>query len=231
MSDCCSCTLLIGSITLLVGLIFYLPIEFAIYYPYFDKDWESTTCMVSSIQRFHVYSWEDTDEDASYYLDYSLFDVKVSIDGEWKQGFACGCSDATMLSGTAALNGQYPYQYSLCRDDRECGNMYLMPAWYCNECKNCTKYISRGAQKCKYLLKNGNDVISHAKQIPSGYKLDYPTEHSTYIQVIFMDSPFYYKSDYIGFQVVVLGIMVLLPSLIVILVLLYYLIVGIKKCL
>ncbi|CAG9334991.1 unnamed protein product [Blepharisma stoltei] len=230
MSGGCSCILLIASVALLVGLIFYLPIEFAIYYPYFDKDWESTTCMVSSIQRFHVYSRLDVGEDASYYLDYSLFDVKVNIDGEWKQGFACGCSDATTWSGTQALNGKYPYQYSLCRDDRECGNMYLMPAWYCNECTECDIYISSGVQKCKYLLKNGNDVISHAKQIPSGYKLDYPTEHSTYIQVIFMDSPYYVKTDYLGFQIVVLGMMVCFPALILILALLCYLLEVIKDC-
>ncbi|CAG9334990.1 unnamed protein product [Blepharisma stoltei] len=215
-----------------VGLILYLPIEFVIFYPYFDKDWDSTTCMVSSIQSFKVFSWEDANQGLVYHIDYSLFDVKVSIDGEWKQGFACGCSDVTdLVTASTALNGKYPYQFSLCRDDRECGNMYMMPAWYCNECTDCNKYISRGAQKCKYYLRNGNDVISHAKQIPSGYKLDYPTEHSTYIQVIFRDSPYYVKSDYIAIQVVILGVGVCMPALIVIIVLIHYLIAGFKKCL
>ncbi|CAG9323394.1 unnamed protein product [Blepharisma stoltei] len=176
--------------------------------------------MVDSIKRYKIHSNTD-DNGSTTYVYYSLFDVRVNIAGHWVQGFACGCSHATALTAETVLDGAYSYQYSICKNDKVCGNMLLMPAWFCNECNKCTQFLSQEEKDCKYFLKTPHNQIDSVKEIPVGYKLDYPTEHSTFIQVIFMDDPFYFKSDYIALQIICFWIMIILPAAYILLHLIY----------
>ncbi|CAG9334989.1 unnamed protein product [Blepharisma stoltei] len=228
-SDCCYClTLIISSVIFALGCLLYFPIEYEIYYSFFDHDWKSAKCMINSLQRYQILMSVD-DDGVSYYTSYTLFDVRVNINGKWLQGFACGSPDATTSSAVTVLNQEYPYKYSICQSDKECGNMLMMPVWFCNECKNCQKEFNDETRNCKWFLKNGNNAINDVDEIPVGYKLDYPTQHSTFIQVIFMDSPYYYETDYLALQYICLYLMIYVPSGFITLSLFYFIINRIRR--
>ncbi|CAG9334987.1 unnamed protein product [Blepharisma stoltei] len=195
---------------------------------FFNHDWKSAKCMINNIQSYQLLQLVGKTGN-SYYSSYTLFDVRVNINGKWLQGFACGFSQEPGPSATKVINQEYPYKYSMCLSHEECGDMLMMPVWFCNKCKDCQKEFNEETRNCKWFLKNENNAIDDAYEISVGYELDYHSQDSTFIQVIFMDSPFYYESDYLGIQIVCLYLMIYIPSGIIILSLFYFIINQIRK--
>jgi len=198
---------------MLLGSVFYFPIYYAIYYPYFEVPWKKSKCSVDSIETYKVFWYSDSETGAEYYVYYSLYHVRVDIEGTWKRGFACGSELASITSGSVGLDGSYPYEYGTCPNPEICRNQLIMPVWYCNDCQKCTQFLKTSQQDCEWYLYKGSNSIDDADELPPSYDIEEPTASSTFIQVTLREGgAYYYKDDYNALVVICLYIMIVAPA-------------------
>ena len=168
---------LLLSIYLAFGMGVYFGHYYPIYANYYANDWKEGTCTVTHI------------EDANSYV---LYHTRLEVGDRTYQAFGCGSYWARARIDWILQPGKYSWDYQNCEDVKMCSNMEFMPIWYCDWCKDCDDAVTDGTQSCSYLLHKGNSDINEIEDLPDGYSIDFPTEYSSYIQIILdKDEPFF----------------------------------------
>jgi hypothetical protein len=66
---------------IILGCLIYLPVNFLVYEPYFEIEWESAQCHVTGYQTFKLYETVDGDTGEVFWFDYTLYEIAVDSEG------------------------------------------------------------------------------------------------------------------------------------------------------
>lgn len=214
----------------ITGLITWACTEFLVFYPYTSQEWdEADRCKVASVDRYAFTGVTSAKSGGIvYHTYYSLFKVNLMIDGVWRKGFACG-SDYASMTASGTINGTYPYDYSTCKSEIDCGTQLMMPVWYCNDCKVCDQYLQE-ERRCWWFIKQSEeDFISDVEDFPPNYDVAYPTEYSSFIQVRFREDQNFDQETYEAFYATTVGVLMGVPVLIWLGLGIFYLVKWLKR--